>query len=304
MQAMAGSSSQAKPSNAQAGQESGSQSKPVKPLNFANSDKKFGSGNQSDELTSYYIASVCSEGERYLYTEAVSSLAGSNVDYVSPNGGMGEKIAKAQNNCGNALRSGTDIQKENCRPKMNGDCSKKMDALCKEAGLYDTMTANPVGSAPYPPQCDPSVTGYETGCLTWLMSKVSYGGLFFNGKGFNELPKTIAEAQGVASTSADTSTPPATTTETTTPAANTLRYLSTTQTVVSTDPTNNDPKVATFKTNAAVSDSDVTVDSATSLKTPSASAYITSVNTSAGKLSSGWIRVGYALLALILAALF
>jgi hypothetical protein len=233
-------------------------------------------GNQSDSITNYYTASVCLQKKRFIFTDISFSLSGNVFDLVSgPHTSIGHDQVKQQNNCGWALKSGTDSDKQKCRGNMNDQCSKSLDQTCKSTGLYNVMANNPSLSSAIPPQCDSTAIGYsDNACFSWIVRHVLRATIVPDIKALINISKNIqTENEG------------------TTTATGQLRYLGTATTtdakVVTTDPTQSDPAVIKLQAQTKIQASDVVIDNATQNTTPNAALYISDLNDKTTQVKSG-----------------
>jgi hypothetical protein len=243
-----------------------------------------------DDLSSYYVAGGCAGGKRFVYSEASMGISGNAFDYLdkSPQqGGIGAAISKKMNDCGKAFAGASAADKQNCRGDMNSQCANSLDQTCKNSGLYDQIQGNPQSASAYPDACNSGLTGYsDQACFNWIENNLVKGTIVFDFRGFKKLPDLIYRA-----ISANT-------------AASRLRYL---QTVAASDPTKTDTKA---QVSGTISDSDLTVDSATATKIPDANAYVTNLNTVTTATSipdsgsSNFISVSFSLVLIAVFGLF
>jgi hypothetical protein len=246
--------------------------------------------NPTDTLTSYYIAEACISGKRIIYSEATFQMAGNVFDYMdkSPQqGNLGQAMAKQFNDCAAKFKAGTADQKKNCRGPMNDQCANSLDGTCRNTGLYNILASNPQAASPYPDACNSSLTSYsEQGCFNWIVQNLLKATIAFDYRNFSQLPNLI---NGSISTSGSTAV-----------ASRLLRYL---QTVASSDPTSTDSKA---QISGSISDSDMTVDSATATTVPNPNTYVASLNsvTTTTSLSSSFIKTSLNLIAIIIMGLF
>lgn len=243
-----------------------------------------------DELSSYFVAGGCAGGKRFVYSEASMTNSGNAFDYLdkSPQqGGIGAAISKKMNDCGKAFAGASAADKQNCRGDMNSQCANSLDQTCKNSGLYDQIQGNPQSASAYPDACNSGLTGYsDQACFNWIENNLVKGTIVFDFRGFKRLPDLIYRA-----ITANT-------------AATRLRYL---QTVAASDPTKTDTKA---QVSGSISDSDLTVDSATATKIPDANAYVTNLNTVTTATSipdsgsSNFISVSFSLVLIAVFGLF
>jgi hypothetical protein len=244
--------------------------------------------NPGDELTSYYLVSACVGGSRFIYSEATFEKSGFNFDFMTKNndgGGMGAAMAQQVNDCSAAFASGTTTQKQNCRGPINEACAGDMDGTCKNSGLYDVVSNSPQTKSPYPDVCNDSyaTTGQSSDslCFAWVVNAITKGTITFDYGNLGKLPQLINA--GISST---------TTTG--------LRYMATATANTNTVQTGTDASKSDSKAQVSgtISNSDLTVDSATATSVPNPNTYIDSLNSATVKttISSSFVQMSLSLI--------
>jgi hypothetical protein len=206
------------------------------------------------------------------------------MDKKPQDGGMGQAMAQQVNNCGKAFSAGSAADKQNCRGDMNSDCANAMDNSCKNTGLYNILTSNPQSASPYPDACNSSFDTYsETSCFNWIENNLIKGTVAFDFQKFQKLPEIIS--QGITSSAK----------------SRLLRYLQT----VAADPTKSDTKA---QVSGTISDTDMTVDSATATKIPDANIYVQNLNsvttTTALSTGSSYVCISFSVMIIAIFGLF
>jgi hypothetical protein len=243
-------------------------------------------GNQQNKLNSYYICTFCLNKKRYIYSESNSSLGGNVFDFSNKDVKAGDGLANQNNACANALTKDNSDDKKKCRGDFNPDCAAKLDGTCKNSGLYNVLLKNPTLQNPYPPQCDDAQSGYsEQTCFNWVMNKFTIGTIVPSPAGIMGAGVNIANANA-------------------SPTSSRLRLLQDTSYSypIKDDVTASDPKATAVVSTTKLSDSSVSVDSATSTSVPNAALYINDLNTVVANtpISSGYIGFSVILAILVL----
>jgi hypothetical protein len=244
------------------------------------------SSNPLPILTSYYIASFCAGGSRYIYSEATISNQGNKVDFIfssKRSQSFGGATAAQTSNCGLALLTGSHSTKAACRGDMATQCSDALDKTCKNTGLYDNLVRNPATSNPNPDDCNESLPGYsDNNCFEWIMSNMSFGTIALDTEAMNNLPKIIQS--GIDDSR-----------------RRNRRNLATVS--------NNDPSAADSKSqvDGSINEDDMAVDSSTSSKAANPKLYANSLDNESAKtsVSGSMFKVAfYTLILSILAIIF
>lgn len=241
----------------------------------------------SDMPTAYFICSVCFSGKRYIYGQA-SFSRGNYLDFADGSGNnFGREDVKQKNNCANALASGSDEQKKQCRGNMSDDCAKKMDNTCGATGLYNMLVNNPVPQSALPAVCDDTVTGYsESACFQWLVPKMTKATIVFDYRRFKDLPREIASSY-----------------------SNTTRLLESEATVkvVAQDPVQQKDPTAAIPSNVAlVTTTEIAVDGATVTSAPTADQYVQDLAQTSAEitLAQSFLSASFTVLIALFALLF
>jgi hypothetical protein len=229
-------------------------------------------GNQTDQLTDYYTASICINRTRYIYTEANTTLGGKQFDFASKNLiGAGDQQTIQTNSCIYSLDQGTQIERQNCRGQISTTCSNGLDQFCKITNLFPIMQKNPSLTSPYPMECDELNSDYkEQTCFQWITDRLMKGTIVFDTNGLFSLPMEIQKNIEIDRNGKK------------------MRYLqSSTVVVTDTDPVLKDSKAAALPSKAVLNTSDINVDSATAVQTPNAAVYINDLNENTGRVTTG-----------------
>lgn len=257
--------------------------------------------SQVDVIQNYYIANLCLNGVRYIFSEVVvNTINGVQIDFMiggNAKGGIGAAAAQLTQNCGASLAGNNSTAKSNCRGDMSSTCGTSLDTSCKSTGLYDTMNNNPPPLNPNPDECNDSLATYNTTtCFSWIISHLTKGTMVFDYAGFNSIAASIS----------------------TTASAKLLRFLATSNSNSGATVSNNDPTQSDSKSqvNGSVNNSDMAVDGSTSTTTANSASYsndlstntaanttATSSSSSGSSSSSSWIRRIGSMLFFVLIAL-
>lgn len=247
--------------------------------------------NKLDSLNNYFLSISCLDTRRVLFTEGSWNLKGDWFDFLdttqNKNGDISSQFSAQQNVCNNIMASGTKDQKDQCRGQMNTQCSDTLDSTCNKTGLYQTLVSNPASSSAYPTECNDAKTDYSAEkCLAWINDKLLINTIGLNIKNLINLPYFIYNSQNASTTTKTTGSG--------------LRYLQSSTTtstsstkVVSEDPVKKDSKA--LIQNAELTDSQITVDSATATTSASSSIYIQEVNQQVQLINSNGGYITFAL---------
>ncbi len=88
------------------------------------------------------------------------------------------------NACFGVIYSGGKNDKDACRNAFKKKCGNELDYRCKESGLYDILTENPIPKNDFPKDCsDP----YNNSCFAWVNKHILGGGLIIRPSIFSSL---------------------------------------------------------------------------------------------------------------------
>jgi hypothetical protein len=233
------------------------------------------SSTSLNELSNYFVSSICCNKIRSSFATANYTVTGTFYDFKdTKNGADLGKAAAAQNlDCIQALTGSDSTAKKNCRGNMNEACANNLDKTCANTGLTSTLANAPPSMNPNPKECDTESTDYSIdACFNWILDHLTKGSITFDYAGFNSLASAISSDSNTQSVAQ-------------------LRYLTSTYTTTSNDPTSTDSKA---QIDGSINNDDIAVDSSTPTKAASYDTYnkelsveATNTPTSAGFFAAG-----------------
>ena len=95
-----------------------------------------------------------------------------------------ELISQISNACFGVIYSGGKNDKDTCRNVFKETCGNELDYRCKESGLYDILTENPISFNDIPADCDEP---NSKKCYGWINKNILGGGLVIRSSVFGSL---------------------------------------------------------------------------------------------------------------------
>ena len=133
----------------------------------------------SDDYSSYKGVIGIYNNNTFIVSYAVKKQDGTTVYEISLNGNKvknndNELISQTLNACFGVIYSGGKNDKDVCRNVFKETCGNELDYRCKESGLYDILTENPISINDYPIDCSSSsnISRYN-----WINKNILGGGL-------------------------------------------------------------------------------------------------------------------------------
>ena len=133
----------------------------------------------SDDYSSYKGVIGIYNNNTFIVSYAVKKQDGTTVYEISLNGNKvknndNELISQTLNACFGVIYSGGKNDKDVCRNVFKETCGNELDYRCKESGLYDILTENPISINDYPIDCSSSS---NISCYNWINKNILGGGL-------------------------------------------------------------------------------------------------------------------------------
>ena len=88
------------------------------------------------------------------------------------------------NACFGVIYSGGKNDKDTCRNAFKKKCGNELDYRCKESGLYDILTENPIPKNDFPKDCSDL---FNDSCFAWVNKHILGGGLIIRPSIFSSL---------------------------------------------------------------------------------------------------------------------
>ena len=164
-----------------------SYSNPNYKIDFYGDKRETKTGTQESDYTIYkgvfgifnkdwYIVSYAKKSDGTLVYEM--SLNGHEIK--NPEDLFGETL----NACFGVIYSGGKNDKDACRNAFKKKCGNELDYRCKESGLYDILTENPIPKNDFPKDCSDR---YNDSCFAWVNKHILGGGLIIRPSIFSSL---------------------------------------------------------------------------------------------------------------------
>ena len=93
-------------------------------------------------------------------------------------------LTRTLNACFGVIYSGGKNDKDVCRNVFKETCGNELDYRCKESGLYDILTENPISVNDYPIDCSDTESSR---CYNWINKNILGGGLVIRASVFGSL---------------------------------------------------------------------------------------------------------------------
>ena len=164
-----------------------SYSNPNYKIDFYGDKRETKTGTQESDYTIYkgifgifnkdwYIVSYAKKSDGTLVYEMFLN----EHEIKNPEDLFGETL----NACFGVIYSGGKNDKDACRNAFKKKCGNELDYRCKESGLYDILTENPIPKNDFPKDCSDR---YNDSCFAWVNKHILGGGLIIRPSIFSSL---------------------------------------------------------------------------------------------------------------------
>ena len=164
-----------------------SYSNPNYKIDFYGDKRETKTGTQESDYTIYkgifgifnkdwYIVSYAKKSDGTLVYEMFLN----EHEIKNPEDLFGETL----NACFGVIYSGGKNDKDACRNTFEENCGNELDYRCKESGLYDILTENPIPKNDFPKDCSDR---YNDSCFAWVNKHILGGGLIIRPSIFSSL---------------------------------------------------------------------------------------------------------------------